>query len=230
MLAEAPPDGARRAGQPAVGPPVGRVAGADRAVDTRTASTPLEWLLARHLLEPLDDSTWCCHARWRCRCGAAARTRPGAGPPAVTFAATRDPGQVDRTAGQQAFAFVRHVDALLQAWSAAPPTVLRSGGLGVRDLARTAALLDLDEARTAAVVETAYAAGLLAADGEVDEAWCPTRRTTSGRIDGRAPSSGRCSRRPGWPMTRTPALDTERDAAGSRVNVLSREAERSGDP
>ena len=124
---------------------------------------------------------------------------------------------------------MRNVDALLQAWSLAPPTVLRSGGLGVRDLARTAALLDLDEAHTAVVVETAYAAGLLAADGEVDEAWCPT------------PAYDIWAARPGaeqWTllaqawlaMTRTPALDNERDASGSRVNVLSREAERSGTP
>ena len=31
-------------------------------------------------------------------------------------------------------------------------------------------------------------------------------------------------------MTRTPALDNERDASGSRVSVLSREAARSGTP
>ena len=79
------------------------------------------------------------------------------------------------------------------------------------------------------VVETAYAAGLLAADGEVDEAWCPT------------PAYDLWADRPGaeqWAllaqswlaMTRTPALANERDAAGSRVSVLSREAERSGTP
>ena len=107
--------------------------------------------------------------------------------------------------------------------------MLRSGGLGVRDLTRTAALLDLDEAHTATVIETAYAAGLLAADGEVDEAWCPT------------PAYDLWADRPGaeqWTllaqawlaMTRTPALDNERDASGSRVSVLSREAERSGTP
>ena len=212
------------------GPPVGTVAAADRPVDPRTAATPLEWLLARHLLEPLDDTTVVLPRE------VALPLRGGLlvpdlqpDPPEVAVAASREPGQVDRTAGQQAFAFVRNVDSLLQAWSLAPPTVLRSGGLGVRDLARTAALLDLDEARTAVVIETAYAAGLLAADGEIDEAWCPT------------PAYDIWAARPGaeqWAllaqawlaMTRTPALADERDAAGSRVNVLSRETERPGTP
>ena len=54
------------------------------------------------------------------------------------------------------------------------PGVLRAGGLGVRDLRATAELLDLEEPHAALIVETAYAAGLLADSGEFEPTWVPT--------------------------------------------------------
>ena len=212
------------------GPPIGRVESADRAVTPETARTPVEWLLARHLLEPLDEARVVLPREVALPLREQVLVRdlqPVA--PAIGLRAERDTTQVDRTAGQQAFGFLRSTDDLLQAWSIAPPTVLRSGGLGVRDLARTATLLALDEAGAALVVETAYAAGLLASDGESAEAWAPT------------PAYDVWAARPmgeQWTLlaqawlgsTRTPALLSERDEAGSRPTALSRDVDRPGTP
>jgi hypothetical protein len=81
---------------------------------------------------------------------------------------------VDAAAGGAASEFLTHVDELAAAWGADPPRVLRAGGLSVRDLRTTQTGLDLDADRTAFVIETAYAAGLVADDGEAVPVWAPT--------------------------------------------------------
>jgi hypothetical protein len=229
VLADAP-DGAREALERLVwGPPVGRVEGAERAVDPESARTPVEWLLAHHLLEPTGPETVVVprEVALPLRGGVLVRDLEPE-PPAVPTT-TRAVDLVDRTAGQQAFAFVRLVEDLLAAWSSAPPSVLRSGGLAVRELARAALLLDVDEEAAALVIEVAYAAGLLAADGEVEEAWCPTpaydvwlSRPVAERWALLAQT---------WlHMTRTPVLVAGRDDAGARVNALARDLDRAATP
>lgn len=52
--------------------------------------------------------------------------------------------------------------------------MLRAGGLSVRDLKRTAVALDVPEPIAAFWVELAYAAGLIASDGEADERYAAT--------------------------------------------------------
>src|SRR4051794_23906691 len=88
----------------------------------------------------------------------------------------RDPTLVDRAAAGAAFELVRHVELLLEHWGTTPPSALRTGGLGVRDLKATAELLHLDERVAALHVEIALAAGLLATgvDRDGDLVWVPT--------------------------------------------------------
>ncbi|NHW88003.1 hypothetical protein HA066_26720, partial [Escherichia coli] len=59
----------------------------------------------------------------------------------------------------------RHTEALLEQLAAEPAPVLRSGGIGVRDLRRLARATGLDEPAAALLLEVAYAAGLT---GEMD--------------------------------------------------------------
>ena len=87
---------------------------------------------------------------------------------------TRAVSLVDAAAGGAASECLTHVDELAAAWGADPPRVLRAGGLSVRDLRVTQLALDLDPEHTAFVVELAYAAGLVADDGEVVPVWAPT--------------------------------------------------------
>jgi hypothetical protein len=229
VLADAPEGAAEALDRLVWGPPVGRVEGADRAVDVASARTPLEWLLAHHLIEPISSDTVVVPREVALALRDGVLVRHLTPDPPVVQSTERAADLVDRTAGQQAFAFVRLVDDLLESWSTAPPSVLRSGGLSVRDLARTAIQLDVDEEGTALVIETAYAAGLLGADGEVDEAWCPTPAYDAWRV---RPTAERWAvLAQAWLlMTRTPVLVAGRDEGGSRVNALARDLDRAITP
>lgn len=96
--------------------------------------------------------------------------------PGTAWRAGHPMADVDRHAGvrtREALALTRD---LLEEWSAQPPAVLRTGGLGLRDLAAARALLHEDWSRTALTVEVAHAARLVADDGEEQPAWVPTDR------------------------------------------------------
>jgi hypothetical protein len=156
------------------GPPVGQVADADRPVRRAGATGPVDWLLAHGLLGVADAG----HVVLPREVALALRgghvhRRPQTRPPAVPHEA-KPPGRVTNPAAGAAAEAVRLVAALGEAWGAAPPQMLRAGGLGVRDLRRTAGLLEVDEVDAARVVELAYATGLVADDGEADPRWAPT--------------------------------------------------------
>lgn len=156
------------------GPPTGRIDDALREVDRTTARTPIDLLLSVGLLVPVDSTTVvlprevALHLR-----GGRVNTDPQTAPPAPSVT-ERAPVTVDRTAGAGAFDLTRKVELLLDTWATEPPPVLRTGGLGVRDLRRLPDLLDTDEAGAALIAEVAFAAGLVAASDEVDEVWLPT--------------------------------------------------------
>ncbi|PWI16351.1 DNA-binding protein [Streptomyces sp. Act143] len=95
-------------------------------------------------------------------------------PPVVEAAASYRPQVVDATAAGQAYTALATVEELLKDWDEGGPAVLRAGGLSVRDLKRTAVALDVPEPAAAFWIELAYAAGLLASDGEADERYAAT--------------------------------------------------------
>lgn len=84
------------------------------------------------------------------------------------------PATADDEAASAALELVRRVRALRQTWDESPPSVLRAGGLGVRDLRRIAGLLETDEAAAAFVVEVAALAGLVRDDGDAPPSYVPT--------------------------------------------------------
>lgn len=156
------------------GPPSGRVERADRPVDVAGAATPVEWLLARGLLVAQDRSTVVLprEVGLALRGGRVHREISPTPPAAETSAV--DVARTDHMAAGSAADAVRLVEELLETWATDPPKALRTGGLGVRDRARTAAALDVDGQTLTLLVETAHAAGLLAAGGDLDEVWLPT--------------------------------------------------------
>jgi hypothetical protein len=176
----AAPEGARELlGRLTWGPPAGSVANADREVRSGDAASPVDWLLSRGLLVPADPSTVVLprEVALALRGGRAfeqVRPDPPAPAAATGIAAAAVDGRAESVAAAQAFTFVRLVDDLLAAWGLDPPGVLRAGGLGVRELRRAAALLDVEEWVAAVVVEVAYAAGLVGTSGAVDDEWLPT--------------------------------------------------------
>ncbi|MFL6113734.1 MAG: helicase-associated domain-containing protein [Catenulispora sp.] len=156
----------------------------DDAADagTGTASpasteSPLEWLLARGILGRWNEDTVVLPREIafflrRHVFGSGLHRELAAEPPAVPVT-HHDVRRADEAAAAAATTVPRRIEELLDAWAAGPPGVLRSGGAGIRDLRRTAALLDLPEDETAFLIELAYAAGLVAAD-LASGFWLPT--------------------------------------------------------
>ncbi len=77
-------------------------------------------------------------------------------------------------AGSAASALLASVTELAELWSSDPPRVLRSGGLPVKDLKRTANALDVPVERATFLIELMYAGGLLADDGDISPVWALT--------------------------------------------------------
>ncbi|MGI8684670.1 MAG: helicase-associated domain-containing protein [Acidimicrobiales bacterium] len=75
-----------------------------------------------------------------------------------------DQSVVDAAAAEQALALVAAMGEALDALAATPATILKAGGIGIRDVRRLAKALGRSEAATARLLELAGAAGLAAAD------------------------------------------------------------------
>lgn len=173
------------------GPPTGRVELGDRIPRRADAVTPVEALLARGLLVATDSRTVTLplEVALHLRDGRTIAT-PEPVPPLLANSTTAAPAGSSgapaagkaRTGRHGAAAadsrglasvleLLRFADTLAAAWAQHPPAVLRAGGVGVRDLRRTAATLGTDDATAALLVEVMGAASLLAED---DDGWLPT--------------------------------------------------------
>ncbi|MGW5468141.1 helicase-associated domain-containing protein [Streptomyces chartreusis] len=167
LLADAPEESREVLARLVWGPPYGQV--------TADPAARLRWLLDRGLLLPTAPGTVVLprEVALYLRSGRAHRaTEPL--PPPVEPASTHGPQVVDTTAAGQAYTALATVEELLKDWHEGGPAVLRAGGLSVRDLKRTAVALDVPEPVAAFWTELAYAAGLLASDGEADERFAAT--------------------------------------------------------
>ncbi|MFC5824862.1 helicase-associated domain-containing protein [Nonomuraea insulae] len=211
------------------GPPTGRVPNARREVRIGSARSPIEELLARGLLAATGEEsvTLPREVGLYLRGGRVHRDLLAVPPPLQ--GATRDRELADRTAAGQAFTFVRSVEELCERWSVEPPGVLRTGGLGVRDLKRTASELDVPEWVAALVVEVAHAGGLIAAGGGVDGEWLPTSGYDLWRVRGTADRWVALAST--WlQMDRVPGLVGDRDDRDRPLNALHTDLRRSSAP
>ncbi|MEH6377604.1 helicase-associated domain-containing protein, partial [Streptomyces sp. KLMMK] len=222
LLAGAPAEATAVLGRLLWGPPYGTV--------TADPAPHLRWLLDRGLLLPASPGNVVLprEAALHLRGGLAHRT-PEPVAPELTPAVPHSARTVDATAAGQAFTALGTVEELLAAWESDGPLVLRAGGLSVRDLKRAAAVLDTTEDGAAFWIELAYAAGLLASDGEVDERYAPTPASDDWLL---LPTEQRWARlATAWlAATRTPGLVGSRDAKGRPLNVLGAELDRSPAP
>ncbi|MFD3340307.1 helicase-associated domain-containing protein [Streptomyces anthocyanicus] len=204
------------------GPPYGQV--------THDPAAHLRALLDRGLLLPTAPGTVVLprEVALHLRAGRAHRA-PEPVPPQVEAAATHRPQVVDATAAGQALAALATVDELLKEWDEGGPTVLRAGGLSVRDLKRTAVALDVPEPVAAFWVELAYGAGLIASDGEAEERYAATPAYDEWR---ELPPAERWARLAGtWlTATRTPGVVGGRDAKDRTLSALGPNLDRSAAP
>ncbi len=154
----------------------GRSQAADREVDTASATTPVEHLLARGLLVPRDHHHLVVPREVAIALRGGRTTREPVDQPPQVATSDRSEQLVARAAAGAAYELVHRVELILDHWSDSPPGVLRQGGVAVRDLKALALLSHTDEAGAALCLEVAQAAGLLtrgSAPG-VPDAWLPT--------------------------------------------------------
>ncbi|MEU6096629.1 helicase C-terminal domain-containing protein [Streptomyces sp. NPDC047079] len=222
LLATAPAESLEVLTRLVWGPPYGQV--------TADPAPRLRWLLDRGLLLPTAPGTVVLprEVALHLRSGRAHRHAEPL-PPALTTAATHRPQMVDATAAGQAYTALATVEELLKDWDEGGPSVLRAGGLSVRDLKRTAVALDVPEPVAAFWVELAYAAGLLASDGEADERYAATPAYDEWL---ELPAAERWSRLATvWlAATRTPGLVGGRDAKDRALSALGPGLDRSSAP
>ncbi|MFD5254894.1 helicase-associated domain-containing protein [Streptomyces bobili] len=222
LLAEAPAESLEVLERLVWGPPYGQV--------TADPAARLRWLLDRGLLLPTAPGTVvmprevALHLR-----GGHAHRGPEPVPPAVEAAAARRPQVVDAAAAGQAYTALATVEELLKDWDEGGPAVLRAGGLSQRDLKRTAVALDLSEPMAAFWVELAYAAGLIASDGEADERYAAT--PFFDEWVERPPAERWVLLAQAWLAgTRTPGLIGGRDAKERTLSALGPGLDRSAAP
>lgn len=220
----APPEARAVLDRLALGPPVGTV----QRATLRSEESPVRWLIDHHLLVAIADDT----VELPREVGILLRRETGPlgplqpEPPALTGAVRAG---VDSAGAGQALDAVRHLDALLTALAAGPAPVLRSFGLGVRELRRLARDTGTTEAMTALLLEIAYAAGLLtyteATPRATDLHWLPAPAYDVWRTA----SLGRrwtLLARTWLAMTRAPAMVGQRDEKDKPISALSPEASR----
>jgi hypothetical protein len=137
----------------------------------------------------------------------------------------REPAELDRIGTTAVLETLRLVSALADVWTAAPPPLLRSGGVGVRELRRTARELGVAEPTAALVTEVAYAAGLVNSTNGPEPVYLPTPEYDAWRS--RPPARRWLSLASAWlGMTRQPSLVSQRGDRDRVITALGPDAER----
>jgi hypothetical protein len=226
MLLSAPPEARAVLERLADGPPIGSVA------LRSAAESPVRWLVEHGLLVTIADDM----VELPREVGIVLRRDTGplgqlhpAPPPLDPVARSG----VDSAAAGQAMEAVRHLDALLHAIAETPTPLLRSFGLGMRDLRRLARLCGISDATTALLLEIAYAAGLLtyvdALSQSGDSRWLPASEYDRWRTLPLAQQWVMLART--WlEMTRAPVLIGQRDERDKPISALSADVARGGAP
>ncbi|MCB5168215.1 helicase C-terminal domain-containing protein [Streptomyces bambusae] len=222
LLDRAPAEAHQLLGRLVWGPPYGEV--------TANPAPPVRWLRDHGLLLPVSARTVVLprEVALHLRGGRAHRVPEPVAPPVPAVHEHR-PQLVDANAAGQALAAVGTVEELLSSWEDTGPLVLRAGGVAVRDLKRTAAVLDTDEATAVFWIELCFGAGLLAGDGEADERYAPTPAYDDWLE--LPPQDRWAALAAAWlPATRTGALVGEQDAKGRTLSALGPGLDRSAAP
>ncbi|MET1075074.1 MAG: helicase-associated domain-containing protein [Umezawaea sp.] len=211
------------------GPPIGQTRDAALVVALEQAKTPIQKLLARGLLIRRDGQT----VELPREVGLLVRGDRPLGriqvtePPMKTTAL--DVSVVDETGAGEALELLRHAESLIAAWSDDPPAVLRTGGLGVREMRKIAKDLEVDEQRAALLIEVVVAAGLVGDSEGSEPEWVPTALADSWLTA--TPEVRWSTLAQAWlDVPRLPGLIGQRDERERLLNPLSAELNRVNAP
>jgi hypothetical protein len=246
----APPSSRAVLDRLAAGPPLGTVTSAA----ARDPESPVGWLIAHHLLasgfgaQRAADATMADGATGvplpagsvelprevglllRREVGPLGELHPQA--PTLADAPLRAAAQVDSAGAGQTLEAVRQTEVLLEAISAEPVSMLRAGGVGVRELRRLARTAGIDETQAGLLIEVANGAGLIAEaepDSSGEVRFLPTVAYDGWRAIALAERWVRLAG--AWlTLTRQPGLIGRRDERDRPLNALAPELERIGAP
>ncbi len=137
--------------------------------------------------------------------------------------------EVDAAAAGEALELLRHAELLLGALERSPAPVLRSGGMGVREVRRLVKITDVEEARVGLVLELLAGAGLIASDEAVEPAWTPTTAVDAWR-PGEPALRWFTLARGWWELPRLPGLVGRRDDKDKPLAALAEELRRPAAP
>lgn len=142
------------------GPPRGAVA------DIKKPSAGVEWCLAEGFLIPYSQTIVVMprEVAIALRGGKIHKEARTQSPEIAYSFLAKNRKNVDLAAIANITTFLRWTEEVLNFWAQDPPTALRSGGLGVRDLKALATHLGVDENCAAFVSELCYISGLLTID------------------------------------------------------------------
>ena len=207
----------------AAGPPVGTVRNT-RLIAAEAPTSAPHRLLERGLLAPIDAQRVELPREVGLALRAADPTADRAEPPEMKLV-EREPGELDRLGTTAVLEFLRLVDVLAESWTRQPPPLLRSGGVGVRELRRTARELGVDEQVTALVAEVAYAASLINSTNGPEPVFLPTSQYDVWR--GHTAAQRWIPLASAWlTMTRQPSLVNQRGDRDRMITALGPDAER----
>ena len=220
---------------------MGAVPQAQRKASVTTEGSdvgPVDWLLARGLLVPLDAA----HVELPPSVGLALRggfiiNDFTLAPPVPQLGSTT--AALRRNAALSAISeTLRLVAELLHAVREQPLATLRSGGVGVREMRRLSELLRIDQGRTGRLLELCGLAGLIRLDVDSsswvqppDLEWLllPRQEQWLWLVNAWL-ASERVPSLVGQPLTASPGAQAARSASGSTIAALSAGAQRPDAP
>jgi hypothetical protein len=143
--------------------PTGALQYADRPVSMAEAKSPVERLLSKQLLRPLDGRTVIIprEVSWHLR-GQRFTPEPVPHQPPPITGGWRTPALVDQAAVGAAFELLQDLELTVRKLDANPPALLRGGGLSSRDVMALARQLGSQPPYASFLIECAAAAGLVA--------------------------------------------------------------------
>jgi hypothetical protein len=159
-LSEAPPSAKKILEAMAWGPPRGTVA------DIKKPGAGVQWCLEEGFLIPYSQTIVVMprEVAIALRGGKVHKEQRVNAPDASYAFTAKDRKNINSAAIANITTFLRWVEEVLNFWAQDPPTALRSGGLGVRDLKALALHIGVDESCAAFVAELCYISALLTID------------------------------------------------------------------
>jgi hypothetical protein len=159
-LSDAPPSAKKILDAMAWGPPRGTVA------DIKKPGAGVQWCLEEGFLIPYSQTIVVMprEVAIALRGGKVHKEQRVNAPEASYAFTSNDRKNINSAAIANITTFIRWVEEVLNFWAQDPPTALRSGGLGVRDLKALALHIGVDESCAAFVAELCYISALLTID------------------------------------------------------------------